>query len=738
MDIEQLKEKLGGKQSGEWWRADFCPICNKPNNCFAINTRTGVYKCHVTDKTGHINQLEGFENLNIYDFKNKKIEKEVKNFNDVFPLHNHLKKEWEQYLNGRGLTVKSWDVVARQDRKGRMAIPLTDGTKIVGIKYRQLDKKPSSELGSSTNYLINHQNATNYDKYLYIFEGEIDLMSALECDYSNSTSLPFGVHNLKFIETQKDYLKRFKGVVLAFDNDKAGVEGIEKAKAKLTGFKLYTLNYGNYKDLNEILEREGSEKVKQVLENIQLLETNDEQVFFKKKADAINHFIKQVIPNHINDFVSIWGTDRYWTGKYWASVSDKFLSAFIDKHFIWDFVLLEKDYKELKFQIDKEIKMLDEVKPKHKLVFTFENGTLKFNDGLLEFEKGSFNKEDYCLYKFECEYIYPDNPIGILGHNSLFKKWIDTKIEDEKERNSLKMAITNLFLPYFMTEIFTFIKGNQESGKSSFVDSITNAVNKESISALPFDNEDKFSKGALYNSIINITAETSEKIIDANKFKSLITRDTDLYRQAYSSTTVTARPLAKHLNIGNNLPNVMIKDGVERRLFLVTLNDERVEYDGDFKADMITDKMGVVEIIVQGLFLMDSMGLLKNPELFNKALREGCNALLKQEITMLTNPDADEFGSLLSFGIEKQLKRNEFFIIVRGVDIEDPSLSIKEKAEIKKDRKVFTDRLDRFIQSTGHKIRTVKTNQNVNCRNKEIIKYYQSKKCDYYYYGLGI
>ena len=67
----------------------------------------------------------------------------------------------------------------RWGKYNSMMIPIVDENgKIVGIKYRTIDKKLSSEAGSQINYFVNWHNIKDFS-YVVIVEGEIDLLSLL-------------------------------------------------------------------------------------------------------------------------------------------------------------------------------------------------------------------------------------------------------------------------------------------------------------------------------------------------------------------------------------------------------------------------------------------------------------------------------------------------------------------------------------------------------------------------------
>ena len=168
--------------------------------------------------------------------------------------NNFLNSDWIKYLASRCIGTKYLKKIARLGKNNTMMIPLTNGKKVIGIKYRTLDKKIFSERDSQSDYLMNWQFVKDF-KYIVIVEGEIDLLSALEAGFLNVVSLPFGAGNLKAIENQKDWLSKFEKIIIATDNDTQGKKSKNEIIKILSNVKekLYEVDMGEFKDFNEVL-----------------------------------------------------------------------------------------------------------------------------------------------------------------------------------------------------------------------------------------------------------------------------------------------------------------------------------------------------------------------------------------------------------------------------------------------------------------------------------------------------
>ena len=275
-----MQNKLEYKlfNSGKEARFNYCPICqkeNKNNPCFSVNLETGTYFCHSKSKGGILAELEGYKDIkfNGASFQNDAPEKKA-NFKGVINNSTSLNDEWLEYFKNRGIDLEydRLKKIFRLTRGGKkLIIPLTDGDELVGLKYRTLDKKFESASGSRSDYLINWKNVNDFAKNygdLIICEGEIDLISFMSVGFENVVSLPFGAGNVKCIENQIEFIKKFEKVIIATDNDEAGINGREKIIDILQKNNIDKISYLDFKehnDANEVLEKEGKKALEKII-----------------------------------------------------------------------------------------------------------------------------------------------------------------------------------------------------------------------------------------------------------------------------------------------------------------------------------------------------------------------------------------------------------------------------------------------------------------------------------------
>ena len=275
-------------RQGNQLRFKYCPICNKikENPDFTINIAEGVYFCFSNNIGGRVEDLSkyGFDieeipelrefsrgnnkglssgNINDFggeipqDFKDSSLKNIDLTSIFLARKNNFLNDEWIKYLLSRGISDKYLKKFARLGKSNTMMMPLTNGKKVVGIKYRTIDKKIFSERESQSDYLLGWQLVKDFS-YIIIVEGEIDLLSALEVGFESVVSLPFGAGNLKAIENQKDWLSSFEKIIIATDNDTQGKKSKDEivkilSNVKSNKDKLFGVDLVIYKDFNEVL-----------------------------------------------------------------------------------------------------------------------------------------------------------------------------------------------------------------------------------------------------------------------------------------------------------------------------------------------------------------------------------------------------------------------------------------------------------------------------------------------------
>ena len=225
-------------------------------HCFSCGKNYGILDLLVETEGNYkkaVNKL--FEKSNLtYDFAIKEENEDF--FNDyTYPEEekNIDRKKVEEYCAKRQISVKTLDYMGiKQDKHGNVVFELKDlDNKLLAIKYRPsravknnepkmwwYEKKDvnGNKLRCTCPTLFN-MNKIDFTKPLLIVEGYFDCLSCFEAGFSNVVSIHGGAQDLKWIQFNFDFLEQFQEIILWYDNDKAGQDGLTQTIARLGEYR---------------------------------------------------------------------------------------------------------------------------------------------------------------------------------------------------------------------------------------------------------------------------------------------------------------------------------------------------------------------------------------------------------------------------------------------------------------------------------------------------------------------
>ena len=262
--IEIALSKLGEYKIYGSEAVSRCPFCNSDKHKFYLNNNTGLYSCKRAScgAHGNINQLLehlGIEDRVKYSDEISHDKKEAKKINVDINKFIELKDNDDivEYMASRGITMDTLNSVNAKRYGNALVLPTTKDGRIVNIAYRTSDKRIWQESGSM-NYLFGRENLDFNNKRIYISEGRVDMLTLVEMGYENCVSMPMGAGNHEWINLEWDLLKKFEEIVLLYDNDTPGKQGLETAKSRLDFARIFTINLDKYKDINEAYMKDSS------------------------------------------------------------------------------------------------------------------------------------------------------------------------------------------------------------------------------------------------------------------------------------------------------------------------------------------------------------------------------------------------------------------------------------------------------------------------------------------------
>lgn len=565
-------EKYKYKRYGDELRFNYCPICKKEragNPDFTINILKGVYFCHSTGESGTLEQLKkdyDFD-FNLRDIPTQEKEhKPKKDFNKIFEQYadKHLNTEWLEYLSRRGISPKYLKQFCRLGKNNSMVIPITDKKNIIGIKYRTIDKKISSEKDSQTDYLMNWQNVTTFD-YLIIVEGEIDLLSVIEAGYDNVVSLPFGATNIKSIKNQKEWIEQFSKIIIATDNDRAGEESRNKIIKVLNNKNLYKVEYGEYKDFNEVLMAEGKDKIKEIIKNVVPLPT-DENNFFGEKG----RFLFDIFSKYLKEKYNIIKIDN--------------------ELYCYNNGIYEKDSNLEKNMID----IIPNLKNNQRLevlkyLYIICEDKKRDTRGLIAFANGIFDVEQSKLLPFSSDIIITNripwnyNPAAQseLMENTLNK----FACNDEDIRILIDEVIGYTF--YSKNELGKsfIIIGDKANGKSTFLKIMMYLLGENNISALSLEDitNSRFRLYEVNGKLLNIGDDIGSSYIpESEVFRKVVTGDV-IVAEKKGKDPIKFNCYAKFIFSANEIPKIKDPTGATaRRIIIIPFKNSFTQANKDY------------------------------------------------------------------------------------------------------------------------------------------------------------
>jgi len=253
---------IGNKSSGKIKTK--CPQCsatrkNKSDKCLSIDIDKGLFNCHNCGWSG-----------------TTKFEKK-KEFIRPEKIKVNLTERIIKWFCDRGIsepTLIHWKIGESleyfpQVGKKRRAINFNYYRKndLVNVKYRDGQKNFKMVSGAELIF-YGLDNIKTMDK-IYIVEGEIDALSLHEAGIYSVCSVPNGAskgnQRLEYLDNCFEYFKDKREIVLCTDNDSPGIQLRKELARRFGAYRCKYVDFGEYKDANEILVTKGAETLRNVI-----------------------------------------------------------------------------------------------------------------------------------------------------------------------------------------------------------------------------------------------------------------------------------------------------------------------------------------------------------------------------------------------------------------------------------------------------------------------------------------
>lgn len=305
-----------GKKGG------ICPLCshnrsakNQKAACAAYDWDRGLGTCN------HCNEV-----FQLHTFKRKGGSDKVyvrPDFSYVPPQEKVI--EWfksrgisEATVNQLKISVgKEW-MPQTQREENAIHFNYFIGDELINIKYR--DGAKNFKLFKNAEKVFYNINSIANTDTAIIVEGEMDVLSLVECGIRNVVSVPNGAtitrNNLDYLDNCIDYFAEKEKVIIAVDSDEAG-QALQNELIRRLGAEIcHTVEFGDYKDANEALVGAGADFVRKCISNASAVPL-EHVVTLKEIDDELKDFVhngfKPGFQVGLQNFDSIFST---YTGQF--------------------------------------------------------------------------------------------------------------------------------------------------------------------------------------------------------------------------------------------------------------------------------------------------------------------------------------------------------------------------------------------------------------------------------------
>ena len=306
-----------------------CPNCvklgkiNIKDTCLSIDLNDGLYNCFKCGWSGKVKEDNYFQNLQYKRTYTK-------------PNKNNMSKLVEKdtvydFFALRGISSSVVDknkIVSTKDKKSVVFPYFKDG-ELINFKTRGVSEKTFMQAKDAEPIMYNYDRIKEAKKII-VCEGEIDALSWEEAGFDFHTSVNQGAPNEKDTNVDKklecitncyDAFEQAETIYLSVDNDANG-KRLEKELIRRLGVeKCRLINFGDCKDANEYLLKNGKDALGDLLHFSK--EVQVEGVFSVDDVykDLLEYFENGDLDSestHIEDVDDAWkwraGEVTLWTG----------------------------------------------------------------------------------------------------------------------------------------------------------------------------------------------------------------------------------------------------------------------------------------------------------------------------------------------------------------------------------------------------------------------------------------
>ena len=243
-----------------------CPKCSHTRRktkerCLSINVEKGLYNCFHCGWSGNVNVRAKKEYVKPVEIK---IDLATKTIN------------WFKRRSISETTLANWKITESieyfpqvQEKRTAINFNYYRENELINIKFR--DARKNFKLYKDAELIFYGIDRIKEMPKIYITEGEVDALSLYEAGVFSVCSVPNGAskgnQRLEYLDNCWEYFVDKKEIVLCTDNDQAGLSLRNELARRFGRGRCRYIDWGAYKDANEILVKEGKDKLRDVLSN---------------------------------------------------------------------------------------------------------------------------------------------------------------------------------------------------------------------------------------------------------------------------------------------------------------------------------------------------------------------------------------------------------------------------------------------------------------------------------------
>ncbi len=269
-DIGVITKKNAGRDKV------LCPKCsptrkNKKDPCLSIDLDTGDYNCH--NDCGFKGRVS---NRKEFVPKTKVYVKPVY-INNTSLSDNLVKYFFKRGISQKVLTesrISEGLYFIEGQQQNTVQFNYFRNNELINIKYRTGNKK--FRMIKDAELIFYNLDSIESSDWCVIVEGEPDCLSFIEAGIKEVVSVPNGASkgnsNLEYLDNCIDYFEHKKKIIIATDNDEAGIALRDELARRLGYERCYKVDYGSFKDGNELLVAKGSEALRDLISQKNLID----------------------------------------------------------------------------------------------------------------------------------------------------------------------------------------------------------------------------------------------------------------------------------------------------------------------------------------------------------------------------------------------------------------------------------------------------------------------------------